>query len=48
MKEKVEGGTMNNRCSKCNAINTITLENGELKKQASITFVESELKRPRI
>jgi hypothetical protein len=33
MKEKVEGDTMNNRCSKCNAINTITLENGELKKQ---------------
>jgi hypothetical protein len=36
MKEKVEGDTMNNRCPKCNAINTITLENGELKKQAII------------
>jgi hypothetical protein len=33
---------------RCGMINTITLEMEELKKQASITFVESELKRPRI
>jgi hypothetical protein len=35
-------------CGKCETIDTIMLEKGELKKPASITFVESELKRPRI